>query len=71
VDLLPTLPQKRNAICWVIILFCKLNNRDTNVTDTLEEKKPMTRLRYADTIKMVYNGREEQDTVGIRRFRYR
>lgn len=42
-----------------------------NVTDTMEEKKPMTRLKYADGYKIVYNGAEEQDTVGIRRFRYR
>ena len=45
--------------------------RDHNVTDTMEEKKPFTRLRYADHVKIVYNGIEEQDTVGIRRFRYR
>jgi hypothetical protein len=37
----------------------------------MEEKKPMTRLKYADSVKIIYNGREEQDTVGIRRFRYR
>jgi hypothetical protein len=41
------------------------------INDTLEEKKPMTRLKYADAVKIVYNGREEQDTAGIRRFRYR
>jgi hypothetical protein len=37
----------------------------------MEEKKPFTRLRYSDAVKIVYGGEEEQDTVGIRRFRYR
>ncbi len=41
------------------------------INDTLEEKRPMARMKYADTIKIVYGGREEQDTAGIRRFRYR
>jgi hypothetical protein len=41
------------------------------INDTLEEKRPMTRLKYADAVKIVCNGREEQDTAGIRRFRYR
>lgn len=42
-----------------------------NINDTLEERKPMTRLKYADSIKIVYDGLETQETVGIRRFRYR
>jgi hypothetical protein len=41
------------------------------VTEVLEEKKPWTRLKYSDAVKIVYNGREEQDIVGLRRFRYR
>ena len=45
--------------------------RDFFINDTTEEKKPFTRLKYADAVKIVYAGREEQDTIGIRRFRYR
>lgn len=41
------------------------------VTETLEEKKPITRIKYADAIKIIYNGREEQDIIGTRRYRYR
>jgi hypothetical protein len=37
----------------------------------LEERRPMTRLKYADAIKIVYEGAETQDTVGVRRVRYR
>ena len=41
------------------------------VNDTLEEKRPFARMKYADAVKIVYDGRESQDTVGLRRFRYR
>jgi len=44
---------------------------DTFCSDSLEEKRPTTRMRYADNIKLVYFGKEDQDTVGVRRFRYR
>jgi hypothetical protein len=51
--------------------FKYILNRNMFVNELLEEKKPMTRLKYADAIKIVYQGREDQDTAGIRRFRYR
>ena len=60
---------KNLAYLWSILNL--YNIRDAFINDTLEEKKPMTRLKYADAVKIIYNGREEQDTVGVRRFRYR
>ena len=67
-DLLPAILQGPVQTDGVLKYF---NSRDMFLTDTLEEKKPFTRLKYSDAVKIVYNGKEEQDTVGIRRFRYR
>ena len=36
-----------------------------------QRKKPVTRRRYADAIKLVYNGREEYDFVPEQPQRYR
>lgn len=49
---------------------CMLDE-DFGINDPTEEKKPMTRLKYSDTVKIIYNGEEGQDFFSLRRFRYR
>ena len=39
--------------------------------DSTEEKKPITRMKYSDRIKIVYDGVEQEDVYGRRRYRYR
>lgn len=39
--------------------------------DSTEEKRPQTRVKYSDKIKIVYDGEEQEDVLGRRRFRYR
>lgn len=39
--------------------------------DPYEEKKPITRLNYQDSIKITYDGYDNPDIVSQKRFRYR
>lgn len=44
---------------------------DVGVVDPTEEKKPFTRAKYADKIKIVYDGEDTPSTSSGRRYRYR
>ena len=39
--------------------------------DPLEEKKPFTRVKYQDRIKIIYDGEDNQNITSPRRLRYR
>lgn len=39
--------------------------------DPFEERKPYTRMRMGDRVKMVYDGEEQRDVIARRRLRYR
>ena len=41
------------------------------VVDPTEEKKPITRMKYQDRVKIVYENHETPDVQGDRRVRYR
>jgi hypothetical protein len=39
--------------------------------DVTEEKRPITRVIFSDKVKIVYDGKEEENAFGRRRIRYR
>lgn len=44
---------------------------DLKILDPSEEKKPFTRLKYQDRVKIIYDGEETPDITSQRRYRYR
>ena len=48
-----------------------LEYHNSFIVDPCEEKKPFTRLKYQDRVKIVYDGYETPDVIAQRRYRYR
>lgn len=49
----------------------EINNYAAVKFDVTEEKKPITRVKYQDKIKIIYDGDDTIDPKSPRRFRYR